>query len=135
MPTLEAPEHRADTARASLSLLWLPHAVGQGVRWLRLSPPGVMGLLRRRLLAVSDCIGIPADLARDSAVDMGLLRGWVLNHHSSWGALCICMRERPESLGALLKLVGVTRQTAAFDACADAYSVYKDGCTRGRLQS
>jgi hypothetical protein len=78
---------------------------------------------------------VPTELARDAGKELGLLRGQVLTNHSSWAALCICLRERPGDIGALLEIVGVThRQVKPFDACADAYSVYEDACTRRRAQ-
>lgn len=76
---------------------------------------------------------VPTELDIDGQRSLSCLRGDVLNHHSSWAALCICLREKPGNLGALLTIVGVTHQVKAFDACVDAYSVYEDGCTRGRL--
>jgi hypothetical protein len=78
---------------------------------------------------------VPTELDRDSKLELGLLRGEVLNHHSSWAALCICLQERPADFGGLLMIVGITHgQVKPFDACADAYSVYEDGCTRAKLK-
>jgi hypothetical protein len=78
---------------------------------------------------------VPAELGHSGHEDLGVLRSGVLNHHSSWAALCICLRERPVSFRALLRIVGVTHgQVKPFNACADAYSVYEDGCLRGKIK-
>ena len=76
---------------------------------------------------------VPTELGRDAGEELRFLRSQVLTNHSSWAALCICLRERPGDIGALLEIVGTTHtHVKQFDACADAYSVYEDGCMQRR---
>jgi hypothetical protein len=74
------------------------------------------------------------DIERGKNRGLSALRSDILNHHSSWAALCLCLKVRPDSLRKLLEAAGVTHgQVGPFDACADGYSVYEDGRMRGKV--
>lgn len=78
---------------------------------------------------------VATELQFDGRQKLSLLRSEVLNHSSSWAALCVCLQERPHSFRRLLAIVGITHgQVGPFDACVDAYSVYEDARTRGKLK-
>lgn len=76
--------------------------------------------------------------ATAAGVEIGVLRGAIVNDGSSWAAFQLALKTRPQSLRDLLALahvyeLGSPAREKAFDACADGYAVFHDGRSRNKL--
>lgn len=104
-------------------------------------------ITRARLaVAVQDGLALVASVVRRtvrvvtaaSDKEVGVFRGEIVNHGSSWAALNLALEVRPVDLPELLQIAGVyelsgARRKRAFDACVDGYAVFHDGRLRRKL--